>query len=87
MVIFLSGGKLPKPRTMNDLLDEFTGPVLISQGVLDPLNDAKARAYQFQSIRQGIDIDLLQLGHCPMDENPVIVANSITSWFSKNISS
>ena len=29
---------------MNDLLAQYTGPVLIAQGALDPLNDAKDRA-------------------------------------------
>jgi pimeloyl-ACP methyl ester carboxylesterase len=74
------GGKLPLPKPMNDLFREFTGPVLIAQGALDPLNDAKGRAMQFERIRNGITIDLLELGHCPMDENPGLVASSIFKW-------
>ena len=58
---------------MNDLFREFRGPVLISQGALDPLNDATKRARQFESIREGVTVDLLPLGHCPMDENPHLV--------------
>ena len=68
---------------MNDLFREFTGPVLISQGILDPLNNAKLRAEQFRSIRENIQVDLLSLGHCPMDENPELIANSIANWIEK----
>jgi hypothetical protein len=46
---------------------------LIAQGALDPLNDAKARAKSFANIRNDIDVSLLELGHCPMDENPTLV--------------
>lgn len=67
---------------MNDLFREFTGPVLVAQGTLDPLNDAKGRAMLFQRIREGISVDLLQLGHCPMDEDPALVASSIKKWFN-----
>ena len=66
-------GKLPRPRPMNDLFREYTGPVLIAQGALDPLNDAKSRAKQFEAIRSGVTVDLMQLGHCPMDEAPIEV--------------
>jgi pimeloyl-ACP methyl ester carboxylesterase len=59
---------------MNDLFREYTGPVLIAQGALDPLNDAKSRAKIFADIRTGITVDLMPLGHCPMDENPAMVS-------------
>lgn len=78
--VIAAGGKLPTPRPMNDILREFKGPVLIAQGALDPLNDAKKRAEQFKNIRQGVSVDLLQLGHCPMDERPDLVARSIMTW-------
>ena len=72
--------KLPKPRPVNDLFRKYTGPVLIAQGALDPLNDAKGRAKQFKSIRSGVTVDLLDLGHCPMDEGPRLVAQSVIKW-------
>ena len=78
--VIASGGKLPTPRPVNDLFREFTGPVLISQGALDPLNDAISRAGQFKLVRDGVSVDLLQLGHCPMDEGPEQVGNSIKKW-------
>jgi pimeloyl-ACP methyl ester carboxylesterase len=81
--VIAAGAKLPPPRPMNSLLEDYRGPVLIAQGVLDPLNDAKTRAYAYERIRPNISIDLLQLGHCPMDENPRLVATSIRSWMTK----
>jgi pimeloyl-ACP methyl ester carboxylesterase len=66
---------------MNELLYAYKGPVLLSQGELDPLNDAKARAVAFKKIRKDISVDLLPLGHCPMDEGSEIVAKSIVNWF------
>lgn len=81
--VIASGGKLPTPRPVSDLFREYTGPVLVIQGVLDPLNDAKARAEQFRLVREGVDVDLLELGHCPMDEGPDLVSSSIISWSRK----
>ena len=78
--VIASGGKLPTPRPVNDLFREYTGPVLIAQGALDPLNDAKSRARQFELVREGVSVDLLQLGHCPMDEGPEQVGSSIKKW-------
>eukprot|EP01038_Epipyxis_sp_PR26KG_P014750 gene14750-19829_t len=70
--VIAAGGKLPPPLTMNELFsnDNYNGLVLLAQGSLDPLNDAVSRAYSFENIRNNITIDLLPLGHCPMDENP-----------------
>ena len=82
--VIAAGGKLPKPRPMNELFSEYTGPVLISQGALDPLNDSKKRAEQFKQIRPGVTVDLLPLGHCPMDEGPHLVAASILKWAEDN---
>jgi pimeloyl-ACP methyl ester carboxylesterase len=75
--VIAAGGKLPTPRPMNDIFREYTGPVLIAQGALDPLNDAKSRANIFKGIREGVTLDLLPLGHCPMDENPKMVRNML----------
>jgi pimeloyl-ACP methyl ester carboxylesterase len=86
---------------MNDLLAEYSGPVLLCQGALDPLvgtspspyrvslsgplpqNDAKSRAGNFSQIRPGVSVDLLELGHCPMDEDPETVSTSIRRWWTQ----
>lgn len=72
--VIAAGGKLPTPKPMNDLFREYGGPVLIAQGALDPLNDAKARAASFENIRERVTVDLMPLGHCPMDEDPKMVS-------------
>lgn len=82
--VMVSGAKLPPPRTANELLradfggavtnegsmeeSTFDGPVLVSTGVLDPLNDARDRTRRFCALRQGISVDEIQAGHCPHDE-------------------
>ncbi len=43
----------------------WSGPVLIAQGMKDPLNDAVGRAKMFQALREGIEIAPLDGGHCP----------------------
>ena len=48
--IFNAGAKLPFSRSANEMLEKFGGPLLVTQGLLDPLNDAKTRARQFGEI-------------------------------------
>jgi pimeloyl-ACP methyl ester carboxylesterase len=60
----------------------FDGPVLIAQGILDPLNNATDRMNRFHALRDGIDIAPIPAGHCPHDELPGDVANSIANWMS-----
>jgi hypothetical protein len=61
----------------------FTGPILMAQGILDPLNDAKGRAEQLGTLRSGITISQLQGGHCPHHEIPQAVASSISEWMKE----
>ena len=65
---------------MNDIFREYAGPVLIAQGALDPLNNAPQRAAQFENIRPGVWVKLMDLGHCPMDEGPQEVAEGVIQW-------
>merc|ERR1712232_527130 len=61
----------------------FEGPVLVAQGMLDPLNDAKTRANQIQSMRPtSITLSPLNAGHCPHDELPQDMAQIITHWMT-----
>eukprot|EP00953_Heterococcus_sp_UTEX-ZZ885_P037957 19483-Heterococcus_DN1.PRE.3 len=48
--IFNAGAKLPFSSSANEMLQRFGGPVLVAQGLLDPLNDARGRAAQFKEI-------------------------------------
>lgn len=91
--VMISGSKLPMPRTYNEVVaadfgqafqgqkeSTFKGPILMAQGILDPLNDAKGRSEALEKLRSGITIDPLQAGHCPHDEVPDQVASSIARW-------
>ena len=66
----------------SDLVKEgvWTGPVLVAQGMLDPLNDARSRANMFMALRKGITLIPINAGHCPHDELPRDVASAIVSW-------
>jgi pimeloyl-ACP methyl ester carboxylesterase len=95
--VMISGSKLPTPRTWNEVVaaefgqsndlslgeSTFTGPILMAQGVLDPLNDFKTRAQNIKKLRDGVTVDELQAGHCPHDEVPEEVARSIDNWMKK----
>ena len=81
--VMASGAKLPAPVSINTLFECFKGPVLIAQGALDPLNDAVDRASKFGAIREGVTVSLMDLGHCPMDEDPSQCAKVIKSWLNK----
>ena len=93
--VMMSGAKLPVPRSSNEILQAdfrlgleesrpreavFTGPVLVAQGILDPLNDANDRMKRFGALRAGITTSPINAGHCPHDELPVEVAKSIARW-------
>ena len=65
----------------------WTGPVLVAQGMLDPLNDAKSRANMFRSLRNGITISPINAGHCPHDELPGDVVDAIIRWKDATLSS
>lgn len=97
--VMMSGTKLPPPRTANELLaasfglpdsirkgqeGSFQGPVLIAQGVLDPLNDAPDRMVRFRALRQGITAVPIAAGHCPHDECPKEMADTVVEWMRTN---
>ncbi|CAB9517414.1 hydrolase, alpha beta fold family protein [Seminavis robusta] len=63
----------------------FAGPVLVATGVLDPLNDAKGRGNGLTALREGIEFDPINAGHCPHDELPNDVATSIAKWMTKTV--
>ena len=65
----------------------WTGPVLVAQGMLDPLNDAKSRASMFRALRSGITISPINAGHCPHDELPSDVVDAIIRWKETTLSS
>jgi len=92
LAVMISGSKLPPPRTANELLGadfgspkenssvtegKWSGPVLVAQGMKDPLNDAVGRANMFRSLRSGIDVEPLDGGHCPHVSTPTPWAHAL----------
>ena len=73
-------GSAPPPGSPSESV--FAGPVLVAQGVLDPLNDAQDRLERFAALRNGVTADPIAAGHCPHDELPMEVAGSIARWMS-----
>lgn len=82
--VMASGAKLPAPVSIDALLQCYKGPVLVAQGALDPLNDAVDRAGKFGAIREGVQVELMQLGHCPMDEDPKQCAEVVLKWWKES---
>ena len=44
---------------------------------------AQKRARDLETIRPGIDVTLLDAGHCPHDETPDLVADAVAAWWPK----
>lgn len=92
LAVFQSVFYMPKPRALDVLLvKEFGGPCLLLQGAKDPLNDARGRAKALEKAVPGIEVQLLDAGHCPHDEVPREVAEAVAAFavkcFSGNNSS
>lgn len=82
-IVIASGAKLPPQRSLNEVLREYGGPVLVPQGQLDYVSGperAVLRASQLASLRPDITVKLLESGHCPHDESPGLVADELKAW-------
>jgi hypothetical protein len=85
--VFASVFYLPKPRALNHLVaDKWRGPTLVLQGVLDPLNDARARAQALAKTCPNVKLVLLQAGHCPHDEVPHLVNRALLQFIEQQVS-
>ena len=63
---------------------QWKGPVLVTQGMKDPLNDAAGRAEMFGLLRKGVEVyPLDEAGHCPHDERPQDVVKGIVQWMEQ----
>ena len=84
--VFRSVFYLPPPRALNYLVQEkFKGPTLVLQGALDPLNDAVGRAKELEDTCSNVQVKLLRAGHCPHDEVPEQVNETIIKFVSDRI--
>lgn len=82
--VLKSGFYLAPPRPLPYLLNQlYQRPVLIVQGVKDPLNKAADRA---DALEEAIDMSeklCIAAGHCPHDEVPELVNNAITRFTTR----
>lgn len=70
----------PLPYMLNTL---YKGPVLIVQGVLDPLNNSAARADALEAAIINSEKVCIDAGHCPHDEVPERVNAAILDFSQK----
>ncbi|KAK4529398.1 hypothetical protein CCYA_CCYA01G0255 [Cyanidiococcus yangmingshanensis] len=79
--VIASGFRLPPSRAIPELLKSlYPVPVLLVQGILDPLNDARLRAERIARARPDIRVVCLDAGHCPHDEMPDEVNMALVDW-------
>lgn len=81
--VIAAGGKLPFSRSANEMLGKFGGPVLVTQGVKDPLNDAEGRATLFQELGPQVDVVRVDGGHCPHHEVATEVCNAVSDFVER----
>jgi pimeloyl-ACP methyl ester carboxylesterase len=81
--IFNAGAKLPMSRSANEMLAKFGGPVLVAQGLLDPLNNAPARAKQFKEAYSNVEVVEIDGGHCPHHEMAEEVCTAISAFIDR----
>jgi len=87
--VLTSGAKLPPPRTKNELFEDFGGPVLVVQGLNDPLGAGTART-RYELYGRVLSDEQLKLvglesGHCPMHESPEPVNREMRAWIQEEM--
>lgn len=72
----------PLPYLLNEL---YQGPVLILQGVLDPLGGGKSgeRADKLEAAIHKATKVCIDAGHCPHDEVPELVNDAIVEFVER----
>lgn len=76
-----SGFYLPPARPLPYMLNTlYKGPVLIVQGVLDPLNSSAKRADALEAAIENSEKVCIDAGHCPHDEVPEQVNSAIVDF-------
>lgn len=78
--VLMSGFILPPQRPLNELLETYDGPLLIFQGVLDPLGNPVRKARTFEEVKPSAQMKLVEAGHCPHDEMPATFNSVILDW-------
>ena len=86
--ILAAGFKLPPQASKNELLEEFGGKLLVTQGMNDPLGGgiSKERFATYARAHPEADLTMvpIQAGHCPHDEAPVEVSAAMAKFMAEN---
>lgn len=64
-----------------------SGPVLVAQGILDPLNDAKGRAALLQAAWEDVEVVEIEGGHCVHDERPQETCAAMAAFVTRVLGS
>lgn len=84
--VLASGFVLPPQRALSELLQKFKGPMLVFQGLRDPLNASSDRIKKIQNVYPSATIVTTQAGHCPHDEDAEAFVESVSAWMeSENL--
>lgn len=78
--VFASVFKSPKGDKVDALLQRLNVPLLLLWGEGDPWMDTRARSRQFHQYYSQITEYFLNAGHCPHDEVPQQVDETIKDW-------
>lgn len=75
---------IKRPRPLNYLLSEmYGGPVLLLQGALDPLNNAKDKGQRIQELCKNVQVEMVEAGHCAHDEVPEVVNQHFITFLNR----
>ncbi|XP_039689791.1 uncharacterized protein [Medicago truncatula] len=69
--------------SLNYLLEDVKGKILIIQGMKDPISDSNATVAMLKENCDGVIIKELDAGHCPHDEVPESVNTILCDWIQR----
>lgn len=81
--VLASGFVLPPQRSLTQLLGKYNGPLLIYQGLLDPLNAAGDRAAKLAAAYPNGELVAVEAGHCPHEEVAEHFSEAIAGWMDR----
>jgi len=83
--VFASVFKTPRGETVDQLLQRLEVPLLLLWGEGDPWMDTQARSRKFHQHYNNISEYFLNAGHCPHDEVPQQVNETIKNWMMSQV--
>ncbi|MBO9999888.1 MAG: alpha/beta fold hydrolase [Cyanobacteria bacterium SID2] len=78
--VFASVFKTPRGASIDELLQQLEKPLLMLWGEGDPWMNARERGAKFRQYYPSLTEYYVNAGHCPHDEVPDVVNESIQAW-------